>query len=554
MAVASSPPGASRLKTGLDNQASLGHYIELIRHRKRLVIAVFFLVSLATIVVSYTLPDIYTSETVILVDPQKVPESYVKATVTGDVRERMSTLSQQILSATRLQTIINTLNLYPQERKTLAREDVILKMRSDISVRVLNDFGGSQDLEAFQVAYSGTEPRLVAQVANELASLFIEENLKAREQQASGTAEFLANQLDESRKTLEMQEKKLSNFKLSHIGEMPEQQTADLQIFGQLQSQLQLEEEALARAEQQKSFLQSMMASQSAPVADLDDGEDQAPHAVPGQKGSTTLSTLKTQLATLLTHYSDQHPDVKKLKRQIAEEEAKQAGLAPETQGKSETPGVGPNPTGALASAAKSMTTGPVPYSNPVLKSQLTTVESEINKHKAEQQRLSKLVGAYQAKLEAIPVREQEIAQLSRDYEMSKAHYSQLLDKQLSAETATQLEIRQKGERFSVLDPAQPAERPSRPHRLLINLGGVAGGLIIGLLAALITELGGMSITAPDQITTAVGVPVLEVIPIIQTQGDRRFRRRGTLFGAVSGMLAAAVCCAVVMHHYHKFF
>lgn len=528
---------------------SLGHYIQLIRHRKWLVIAVFLLVSLATIGISYTLPDVYTSETVILVDPQKVPESYVKATVTGDVRDRLSTLSQQILSATRLQTIINTLNLYPQERRTLPREDVILKMRSDVYVHVLSDFGGSQDLQAFQIAYSGSEPRLVAQVTNELASLFIEENLKAREQQATGTAEFLGNQLDETRKALEIQEAKLKEFKLKHIGEMPEQQTADLQIFGQLQSQLQLEGDALARAQQQKSYIQSMMASQSAPVVDLD---PEVPTPGKAPNGASTITAAKAKLASLLTRYSEKHPDVQKLKREIAEEEAKEPKPSREVQQPSETAGDGAATLSSTVPPAARKGVPSASYSNPVLKSQLTTIDAEIDKHKVEQQRLSKLVSDYQAKLEAIPVREQQISDLARDYEISKAHYSQLLEKQLSAETATQLEIRQKGERFSVLDPAQPAERPSRPHRLVINLAGALAGLVVGLLAALITEVVGMSITAPEQITSAVGLPVLEVIPIIQTQADRRFRRYCTLFGAISGAAAVAVCSAVVMHHYHK--
>src|SRR5262249_5678035 len=154
--------------------------------------------------------------------------------------------------------IIDSLNLYPIEKKTFAREDIIGKMRKDISVSVVSDFGGSsQDLQAFRITYSGREPRLVSQVANELATQFIDENLKAREQQATGTNEFLQSQLQESRKALEGQEAKLRDFRMKHIGEMPEQQNADLQILGQLRSQLQLEGEALARAEQQKSYLQS---------------------------------------------------------------------------------------------------------------------------------------------------------------------------------------------------------------------------------------------------------------------------------------------------------
>ena len=267
----------------------------------------------------------------------------------------------------------------------------------------------------------------------------------------------------------------------------------------------------------------------------------------------SALSTLKAQIAALRTHYGEQHPDVKKLRRQIAEEEAKQVVATEETRGKTETADSGSTSNAASAPTVKAIVPRPITYSNPVLKAQLTTLDDEITKHKAEQQRLSKLVGGYQAKLEAIPVREQEISDLARDYEISKAHYSQLLDKQLSAETATQLEIRQKGERFSVLDPAQPAERPSRPHRSLINIAGAAAGLVLGLVAALGTELLGMSITASEQITAWVGLPVLEVIPIIRTQADRRFRLRWALFGIISAMAAIAACGVVMMHHYQKF-
>ena len=215
-----------RHKSQVDSQTqwSVEHYLRLILHRIWLVVGTFVVVSVATFILSYRMVDTYRSETVILVDPQKVPEAYVRSTVTGDIRGRLSTLSQQILSATRLQKIIDSLNLYPTERKSMAREDVLTKMRSDIGVTVLSEFGGGQDLQAFRITYSGRDPRLVARVANELASLFIEENLKAREQQATGTTEFLQNQLQETRKVLDDQEAKLRDFKLKHVGEMPEHQ------------------------------------------------------------------------------------------------------------------------------------------------------------------------------------------------------------------------------------------------------------------------------------------------------------------------------------------
>src|ERR1700720_1741607 len=152
--------GGGRQRSGLNTglaQVSPEHYLRLLIHRKWLIIGIFLLVSSATFVITYRLPDIFTSETMILVDPQKVPDSYVKSTVTGDVRNRLSTLSQQILSATRLQRIIESLNLYPEDRKRMAREDVISRMRSDISVQVVSDFGASQDFQAFRITYSGKD-------------------------------------------------------------------------------------------------------------------------------------------------------------------------------------------------------------------------------------------------------------------------------------------------------------------------------------------------------------------------------------------------------------
>ena len=519
---------------------SLDHYFRLILHRKWLVIATFLTVSISTFVVVYRMPNIYTSETVILVDPQKVPESYVKSTITGDVRNRLGTLSQQILSASRLQKVIESLNLYGAERKTMPREDVILKMRSDIAVNIVSDFGGSQDLQAFRIRYSGRDPRLVAQVANELAAQFIDENWKAREAQATGTTEFLQNQLQEARRALDEQEAKLRDFRLKHLGEMPEQQTADLQILGQLQSQLQLEGEALARAEQQRSVIQAMM-TQAAPVLDIDSSnppqQPAAAEAKPAATKPSTLSTLRAQLASMQGRYTDEHPGIRKLRSEIAAEEAREAQAnhaAPVAEAR-------PTVTAAVEEPKPAPRRRAPAYSNPVLDSQMRAVDDETGKHKKEQARLQALISGYQRKLESIPVNEQVIAALVRDHDISKAHYQQLLNNQLSAETATQLEIRQKGERFSVLDAAQPAERPSRPNRLLINSAGSLAGLMLGLLLALVSEFLALSITAPEQMAELTNLPVLEVIPMIETHLDRRNRRRRMIFGTVSAALLALV-------------
>jgi hypothetical protein len=345
---------------------------------------------------------------------------------------------------------------------------------------------------------------------------------------------------------------------MKHIGEMPEQQTATLQVLGQLQSQLQLESEALARSEQQKGVLQAMM-SQSAPVVDLDDANGGRPpsgrgEAAPPKVGvskPSVLDNLRAELSALQARgYTDTHPSVRAIKGKIedAEKSAPASTVFAEVVGPPTVPAPVPPPTQPVTSRR------PVPiYSNPVLQSQLKAAEEEILKHKQEQTRLNKAISGYTSKLQAIPVREQEISDLVRDYEVSKAHYSQLLNSQLSAETATQLEVRQKGEKFKVLDPAQPAQRPSSPNRPLINAGGALGGLGLGLLFALLTEFLGMSITAPEQITAATGLAVLEVIPVIMTHIDMRRRRKRLVWGTVSGLVVTTlVSGAFLFYHYNS--
>jgi uncharacterized protein involved in exopolysaccharide biosynthesis len=260
---------------------------------------------------------------------------------------------------------------------------------------------------------------------------------------------------------------------------------------------------------------------------------------------------LENQLAALFAKgYTERHPAVRKLRAQMAVQSSRvMEPAATEVAAAAE---VAPAPTvPAAAAPAVPRTAQPANTMNPVLQTQIRQLDAEISKHRQEQQRLSKQIANYHAKLEAIPLREQQIVDLVRDYEISKAHYGQLLNSLNNAETATQLEIRQKGEKFSVLDPAQPAERPSSPNRALLNGGGCLAGLGLGILLALLTEFMGMSITSSEQIVEATGIPVLEVIPVIQTFTDRVVRRRRIII-AMASIVALTVLAsgAAILIHY----
>ena len=537
------------------------HYLLILRHRKWFILAIFLIVACGTGVVSYFLPNVYTSETLILVDPQQVPDDYVKPTVSGDVRNRLGTLSQQILSTTRLQRIIDTFNLYAKARKDSAQEEVITQMREDISIELIDQSGagqrrrGEDDLQAFKITYSGNEPRVVAQVTNELASLFIEENLKARERVATGTSEFIEDQLVQTEKQLEELEAKLRDFKLKHLGEMPDQQATNLQLLGQLQSRLQMVVDAQNRAEQQKSYLQAILAAQPAPDASSKAAETDAiqetsseaadtPNPPDPERTDANLIRLRNErrLAELLSRYGEDHPDVLRLKREVEETREIEQEAAREFRDAKAVP------TPVQRQGA------PLPVqrgqSIEALRAQLTALDSEIANQKKEQERVLQSIASYQRRVETVPIREQEVADLVREYEMSREHYSNLLAKGMSAREATQLEVRQKGERFTILDPAQVPEKPSRPDRILINLLGSIGGLALGVVLAFATEFLGFSITIPQQILAATGVPVLGVIPIILTGADRLQRRRWTIAGAATGLMAVLVAGALLVYHY----
>lgn len=541
------------------SDVSAEHYLRLLAHRKWMILAVFVGVTGAVIFVARLLPNIYTSAAVILVDPQKVPESYVKSTVTGDVRNRLSSLSNQILSGTQLQKIIEALNLYPEERKKLGREEVIAKMRKNIETSLLNDFAGNQDLQAFKVQFSGEDPRLVSQVANRLADAFIDGNIRNREQVANGTTEFLNNQLEQSRQELEAQEAKIRDFNLKHIGQTPDQESATVQVAGQLQAQIQLENEAMANAVQHRKDLEGMLTQSSAAVIEVDPPSVPAPaigSAPGGQRGAAPVDPLAAdtaQLNFLLTKYSATYPTVIQLKNKIAREAAQLKQKSTPTTVAVAVPDPAPpkSPTadGRLPQGSPAVA---VAHYNPILQSQLREVDEEIAHHRDTLAQLTTQLHNYHTKLDAIPATKQELASLTRDYEISKAHYSQLLEGKMKADTAAQMEIRQKGEKLDLLDPAVPADRPTSPKRGMIDVGGAAAGLALGILAALGTEFLGMSVTDPNDIVEVAGVNVLGVIPVIMTRSDKAARRRKWIVAVASTTVMALAAGGVILFRMHN--
>jgi succinoglycan biosynthesis transport protein ExoP len=457
--------------------------------RKLAIGIVWCAVSIVTPLVVSRIPSIYKAEAVILVDSQKIPDRYVSSTVVTDAQDRLATISQQILSSGRLQKVIEDLDLYHKERQTHYMEEILAMMRLDTEVTPEKAMNGRT--ASFRVSYQGPEPAVVAQVANKIASLYVEENLKTREIQAQGTSEFIETQLKDAKQKLDGLEVAVSQYKLQHNGELPQQEGSLNGILSRLGVALEANRDALNRAQQQKAMLQDALsvASDSETIQLSEQARDLEPVAsapVAPPFPSSTLEPkrkkseeLQAQLNDLRLRYSDSYPDVKRLRIRL--EEAK---LEEERKSAQEPPYVEPSHQTLVAGAQKPkpkrLTDSPELNQTreriASLKSQLDLTNQELDVRKKEQQRILGDISVYQSRVNSLPIREQEMAGLTRDYEITKANYRSLLDKKIAAEMATDMERREKSERFTIVDPARVPARPFKPKREMLDIGGSRWG------------------------------------------------------------------------------
>ncbi len=486
--------------------------------KRKFQIAVLFVgLSAAGIAISHRLPAVYKAEALILVDPQKVPERFVEATVTDDLQDRLSTISQEIQSEPRLQAIIDELGLYQKARKTQPREQVIERMRKDIEIKV-------EKGKAFRVSYEAPDPKIAAAVVDRITNLYIDENLKSRETQAAGTTEFLETQLQEAKATLEKLEGSLSQYKLAHNGELPEQEASLSSTLTRLQVELQGNQDAANRAQQDKMTLRNELSAaettqaalKRASQGGLSSGTAIGPTGVQ-LSPDPTLAQLETQYAELRNRYTDAHPDVQSLKQKIASlRQARQGALAA-MDGPADPQEQSHPAENTSAAAATPMWPELITTRERIttLKAQLEQLNQTIGQLAQDRGRILGSISSYEGRIAQLPLREQEMTGLMRDYQISRNNYQSLLDKKFAAEMAGDLEHRQKAERFRILDPAKAPAVPFKPKRGLLYIASIIGSLVLSIAVAIALELRKGVFLGYWELPKEV--PVLGLIPEIKT-------------------------------------
>lgn len=472
-------------------------YMRLFSRRRWFIALVTFAFAVAVTIVIYFIPDSYKATTVILVDPQKVPDYYVNSTVTTSIVDRLATLRQQILSETRLSQVIDEMGLYKELKNKVPQEELVKKMQLDIRVEVGASPKAEKTLGAFSISYFNSNPNLAAQVTNRLASLFIEENIKGREQAVQGTADFLTRELEDAQKELKDKEEQITALKTQYVGELPESETSDVQALTSLQIQLQSERDAITQAQQQQVYLQSVLGDNPS-IVNLDAQKSPEAESLQGQ-----VAQLEGELDDLRRRYGVAYPDVVKkqaqiqeLQHRISEAEKQQAGNKP---------------------AVKH---GPTRNRNPVIESQLAKLDDVIHQHEQRQKDIEHRIAVRQAQLERIPLFQQRMSSILRDYQAAQDHYKYLLERKFSADMATDLEIRQKGERFEVLDPAQVPYKPDFPNRPLFNLIGLTVGLLVGFVSALALEFLDTTVKTEREVVDLLGTPIFGEVPWLPTEAE----------------------------------
>jgi polysaccharide biosynthesis transport protein len=482
------------------------------RHHRAWIFLGTVLLSLLGFTVIFLLPDHYKASTTILVDPQKVPEHYVSPTVSSDPAQRLNTITDQVLSSTRLEQIIEELQLYPGLRGELSREEIVDAMRKNVVVKVKQ--GPSTDLSSFTIEYEGKRPQEVARVANQLAASFIEWNVRNRAQQAEDTTQFLEAQLKNAKQNLEAQERNVSAFKMHHLGEMPEQQTANLQEVSQLQTQLQVNAEALNRLDMERTLLMrgldtagsGSVLKAAAPLTERARLEAQK-------------AQLKQQVLEMEGRYTAAHPAVRDAAARLDRVEKQIKALPPDPVVAEDT------------------------QDNSPATVRLQLLEREAKRLTAEQARITSQISAYRGKIDAVPVREQQMAELDRNYSITKEHYQSLLDKTFSAGMAADLERKQQAEHFTILDRARVPERPFKPRRMLLLPGAFLAALMFSIGLVLLKDNMDSSLKVERQLKAMLPahVPLLTAIPKLP---DSAARRRALRFTVVA-VLVTLIGCAL---------
>jgi len=495
-------------------ELTMEDYTGILKRRFWLILTSTLLLLGISVGISYILPPQYVSQTLVLIEQQKVPENYVKPIVDEDLSARLASMKEQILSRSRIQPIIERFDLYGGNKATM--DDRIDMTRKAIGINPIRS-EQAHGMPGFFISFKAKDARTAQQVCGEITSLFVSANLNAREESAVGTTDFLAQQVEEAKRELDDQDAKLADFQSKNLGRLPGQEASNSNTLQALTTQLDAATQAISRLQQEDTFIEAMIAQQTQNSAHTDPATGTSLEALKAQ-----LKEAAAQEKELETHYTSDHPDVVAIRRRVASLRAEIARDSAEP---------------AKADSAQKSPDSPQLQQ---LKAQLRAVRQSMASAKAGQARIEQQVRAYEAKIEASPMIEQDYKMVTRDHETALQFYNTLLAKKNESSMATALEHRQQGEQFRVMDAPNLPDSPTFPNRRIFAGGGFLAGLFLGLMITALLEYRDTSLRNERDVWAFTKLPTLAVISIVddlagvagRKPGRFSFRSSKTIEGA----------------------
>ena len=496
---------------------SVDDYFGILKRRGWMIALPAIVFALAGFVTTFFVTPRYISQTLILVEQQKVPDEYVKPVLAEDLTARLASMKEQILSRSRLEPIIERFNLY--STKKMSMDDRIDQTRNNIDIKPIHSEMAIGGLPGFFISFKDSDPHTAQQVCGEIASLFVTANLNARAQSAEGTTDFLKSQLDSAKRNLDDQDAKLAQFQMKYMGKLPGEENGNMNMLTSLNTQLDAATQALNRMEQDKTYMEAMLAQQQSQAAQITEHGGSSPSAQQAQ-----LQALETEETDLTRRYTDDYPDVVAVRRRIKELRAQMAAAPPPTVPSPLTP----------SSVPANRNDSPTIQQ---LRGQIHGLEQGIQAKRHEQSMIQNQVRVYQDRISSSPLIQEEYKNITRDYTTAQNFYDDLLRKMNQSKMATDLERRQQGEQFSVMDQPNLPDAPMFPKRGVFVGAGLLGGLFLGTLLVSWREYRDTALRSERDVWAFTKLPTLGVISFSgesstsrasRIGGKWRFGKRGT--------------------------
>jgi polysaccharide chain length determinant protein (PEP-CTERM system associated) len=488
--------------------------IEIVLRRRWWIIVPFCLSMIVGICLAIMLPRIYSAKTIILIQPQKVPTNYVQSVVSMDIDSRLNILKQQILSRSNLEKIIQDFNLFSEPKyENMFVEDKINELRNKISIELIfpdekRDSRRFQprDQDAFSISFKGKDPEKVLKITNSMTSYVIDANLKARATEAIGTSNFLREEVDSIQIELAEKEKTLKEYREKYMGGLPQQLETNLRMLDRFQERLNARKIDLINVKNKLAILENQILEGDI-LLNRNSGEP------------LTVEEAKARLAYSETRYTDKHPDVIRYKKMITEMKKKNKNNDKDTS------------DGA-------------PYIPINLRIQKQQYKAEIETYMADISNLTSQIRDYQKRVEDTPRKEQELLLVERDYNNIKKSHNELLSRKLEAEISFNMEKKQKGEQFQIIDSATLPEKPISPNMKILFLLTLVAGPNIGLGLIFLMEYFNTSFRNPEDLESYLDLSVLATLPIVYHEKNKRKQRLSLVFSILSVMLSCVLLIA----------